>query len=113
MSDNLTSQSADREKGEGTASWFPVELDGKIHRPALTVRWKTNEKGIARLVKAGQKLKLYLDPRLGVGRPLRPMRPRLILGGLYRCNRRLISQSVRREPKHDKKILKDAFSPPQ
>ncbi len=38
--DNLTSQSMGREKGEGAASWFPVELDGKtfltplVHEPA-------------------------------------------------------------------------------
>jgi len=52
--DNLTSQSAGREKGEGAASWFGVELDGKIHKPSLSVRWKTNEQGMARLKAAGR-----------------------------------------------------------
>jgi adenine-specific DNA-methyltransferase len=52
--DNLTSQSAGRDKGEGAASWFGVELDGKIHKPSLSVRWKTNEQGMARLKTAGR-----------------------------------------------------------
>jgi adenine-specific DNA-methyltransferase len=52
--DNLTSQSAGRDKGEGAASWFGVELAGKIFKPALTVRWKTNEPGMARLKAAGR-----------------------------------------------------------
>ena len=52
--DNLTSQSAGRTKGEGAASWFPVQSTGQIYRPALTVRWKTNEVGMARLKSAGR-----------------------------------------------------------
>jgi adenine-specific DNA-methyltransferase len=52
--DNLTSQSAGREKGEGAASWFPVTLNGKTHRPSSTVRWKTNEQGMTRLKTAGR-----------------------------------------------------------
>jgi adenine-specific DNA-methyltransferase len=52
--DNLTSQSAGRDKGEGAASWFGVEIDGKIHKPSLSVRWKTNEQGMARLKIAGR-----------------------------------------------------------
>jgi adenine-specific DNA-methyltransferase len=52
--DNLTSQSAGRDKGEGAASWFGVEMDGKIHKPSLSVRWKTNEQGMARLKTAGR-----------------------------------------------------------
>ena len=52
--DNLTSQSAGRDKGEGAASWFGVELDGNIHKPSLAVRWKTNEQGMARLKAAGR-----------------------------------------------------------
>ncbi len=52
--DNLTSQSAGRDKGEGAASWFGVELDGKKHKPSLSVRWKTNEQGMARLKAAGR-----------------------------------------------------------
>ncbi|HEX3912859.1 MAG TPA: site-specific DNA-methyltransferase [Steroidobacteraceae bacterium] len=52
--DNLTSQSMGREKGEGAASWFPVTLAGKVYRPSLSVRWKTNEIGMQRLLKAGR-----------------------------------------------------------
>jgi len=52
--DNLTSQSAGRDKGEGAASWFGVELDGRVHKPSLTVRWKTNEQGMSRLRAAGR-----------------------------------------------------------
>jgi adenine-specific DNA-methyltransferase len=52
--DNLTSQSAGRDKGEGAASWFGVELEGRIHKPSLTVRWKTNEQGMGRLKAAGR-----------------------------------------------------------
>ena len=52
--DNLTSQSAGRDKGEGAASWFGVELNGKVHKPSLSVRWKTNEQGMARLKAAGR-----------------------------------------------------------
>jgi adenine-specific DNA-methyltransferase len=52
--DNLTSQSAGRDKGEGAASWFGVDLDGRVHKPSLSVRWKTNEKGMARLKSAGR-----------------------------------------------------------
>jgi adenine-specific DNA-methyltransferase len=61
--DNLTSQSAGRDKGEGAASWFGVELDGRIHKPSLSVRWKTNERGMARL-KAGGRLEATAS-RLG------------------------------------------------
>jgi len=52
--DNLTSQSAGRDKGEGAASWFGVDLDGRVHKPSLSVRWKTNEKGMDRLKQAGR-----------------------------------------------------------
>jgi adenine-specific DNA-methyltransferase len=47
--DNLTSQSIGREKGEGAASWFAVEFEGKVFRPSMQVRWKTNEAGMSRL----------------------------------------------------------------
>ncbi len=50
--DNLTSQSQGRSKGEGAASWFPVEVDGKVFRPTMQSRWKTNEAGMARLLAA-------------------------------------------------------------
>jgi adenine-specific DNA-methyltransferase len=52
--DNLTSQSAGRDKGEGAASWFGVELNEQVYRPSLSVRWKTNEQGMARLKAAGR-----------------------------------------------------------
>jgi adenine-specific DNA-methyltransferase len=52
--DNLTSQSAGRDKGEGAASWFGVSLEGKEYKPSLSVRWKTNETGMRRLKAAGR-----------------------------------------------------------
>ena len=52
--DNLTSQSVGREKGEGAASWFAVEIDGKSIKPSMRVRWKTNEQGMSRLLAAGR-----------------------------------------------------------
>jgi len=66
--DNLTSQSAGRDKGEGAASWFGVDLDGRTHKPSLSVRWKTNERGMARL-KAGGRLEATAS-RLGYVRYL-------------------------------------------
>jgi adenine-specific DNA-methyltransferase len=48
--DNLTSQSVGRDKGEGAASWFPVQISGQEIRPSLKVRWKTNETGMQRLL---------------------------------------------------------------
>ena len=50
--DNLTSQSVGRDKGEGAASWFPVFICGQEIKPSLRVRWKTNEIGMSRLLKA-------------------------------------------------------------
>jgi adenine-specific DNA-methyltransferase len=47
--DQLTSQSMGREKGEGAASWFVVELDGTKFTPTAKSRWKTNESGMSRL----------------------------------------------------------------
>jgi adenine-specific DNA-methyltransferase len=47
--DNLTSQSVGRDKGEGAASWFPVEHRGQVIRPSDKVRWKTNQQGMQRL----------------------------------------------------------------
>lgn len=52
--DNLTSQSAGRDKGDGAASWFGVDLDGKEYKPSLSVRWKTNEQGMSRLKASGR-----------------------------------------------------------
>jgi adenine-specific DNA-methyltransferase len=50
--DNITSQSQGREKGEGAAAWFPVEIAGRTFRPGAQVRWKTNEEGMTRLLAA-------------------------------------------------------------
>jgi len=50
--DNLTSQSVGRDKGEGASSWFPVRIQGREIKPSLRVRWKTNELGMDRLLKA-------------------------------------------------------------
>ena len=52
--DNLTSQSFGREKGEGAASWFGVNYEGRVIKPSPTVRWKTNETGFDRLLKANR-----------------------------------------------------------
>lgn len=52
--DNLTSQSVGRDKGEGAASWFPVKIAGREIRPSEKVRWKTNQDGMARLLKANR-----------------------------------------------------------
>ena len=49
---NLTSQSIGRAKGEGAASWFPVQYNGREYRPSLQLRWKTNQEGMDRLLKA-------------------------------------------------------------
>ncbi len=51
---NLTSQSVGREKGEGAASWFAVNYHGREYRPSLQLRWKTNETGMDRLLKANR-----------------------------------------------------------
>jgi len=50
--DNLTSQSVGRDKGEGAASWFTVRVAGQEIRPSIKVRWKTNEGGMDRLLRA-------------------------------------------------------------
>jgi adenine-specific DNA-methyltransferase len=52
--DALTSQSVGREKGEGAASWFQVEINGRHYNPGLQSRWKTNESGMSRLLAAGR-----------------------------------------------------------
>jgi adenine-specific DNA-methyltransferase len=48
----LMSQSKGRAKGEGAASWFPVEIAGREFRPNIQSRWKTNEQGMQRLILA-------------------------------------------------------------
>ena len=52
--DNITSQSSGRDKGEGAASWFPVEIKGRAILPSAKVRWKTNVDGMRRLNLAGR-----------------------------------------------------------
>ena len=47
--DNLLSQAEGREKGEGAACWFPVEMNGREFVPNERSRWKTNEIGMDRL----------------------------------------------------------------
>jgi adenine-specific DNA-methyltransferase len=49
---DMTSQSIGRQKGEGAASWFAVEIRGRSIRPGHQVRWKTNELGMKRLALA-------------------------------------------------------------
>ena len=49
---DMTSQSVGRAKGEGAASWFGVEIQGRVIKPSERVRWKTNEAGMGRLAKA-------------------------------------------------------------
>jgi len=51
---DLTSQSAGREKGEGAASWFGVKYLGREFKPSMTVRWKTNELGMSRLLSSNR-----------------------------------------------------------
>jgi adenine-specific DNA-methyltransferase len=52
--DNITSESAGRAKGEGAASWFTVELDGRTFTPTMQTRWKTNQAGMRRLIAANR-----------------------------------------------------------
>ena len=54
--DPLQSASMGREKGEGAASWFPVEIDGREFKPTMQSRWKTNEIGMGRLLMADRVL---------------------------------------------------------
>lgn len=49
---DMTSQSVGREKGDGAASWFAVEIAGRSIKPSVKVRWKTNELGMSILKKA-------------------------------------------------------------
>ena len=56
--DPLQSASAGRDKGEGAASWFPVNLNGKVYRPTMQSRWKTNQQGMDRLWKANRLIPL-------------------------------------------------------
>jgi adenine-specific DNA-methyltransferase len=51
---SLTSQAQGREKGEGAASWFNVDFEGRTFTPTMQNRWKTNEAGMQRLLWAGR-----------------------------------------------------------
>ena len=51
---DMQSASMGRDKGEGAASWFPVHIQGRTIRPTQRTRWKTNEAGMERLIKAGR-----------------------------------------------------------
>ena len=57
------SASAGRDKGEGAASWFPVDLGGKVYRPTMQSRWKTNESGMERLKRASRLIPLATSIR--------------------------------------------------
>jgi adenine-specific DNA-methyltransferase len=50
--DNITSQSLGRDKGEGAASWFKIDVEGREFTPGPKARWKTNEEGMRRLLLA-------------------------------------------------------------
>jgi adenine-specific DNA-methyltransferase len=47
--DQLQSAGMGREKGEGAASWFRVDCEGRTFTPTMQSRWKTNEVGMRRL----------------------------------------------------------------
>ncbi len=50
--DPLESAGMGREKGEGAASWFSVDVRGRPFTPSGQTRWKTNEIGMRRLLAA-------------------------------------------------------------
>ena len=52
--DQLQSAGMGRQKGEGAASWFKVNVEGRTFTPTLQTRWKTNELGMARLQRSGR-----------------------------------------------------------
>lgn len=49
---DLQSASMGRDKGEGAASWFKVEVEGRAFTPTMQTRWKTSESGMTRLKKS-------------------------------------------------------------
>ena len=55
-SGDLQSAGMGREKGLGAASWFPVPINGKEYLPSTKARWKTNEEGMRRIVRAERAL---------------------------------------------------------
>lgn len=52
--DQLQSAGMGREKGEGAASWFTVGSLGCFFSPTVHSRWKTNELGMQRLIRANR-----------------------------------------------------------
>jgi adenine-specific DNA-methyltransferase len=52
--DQLQSAGMGRDKGEGAASWFKVAVEGRTFTPTMQSRWKTNEVGMERLVRASR-----------------------------------------------------------
>lgn len=51
---DMQSAGMGREKGEGAASWFPVDIEGNVFKPTMQTRWKTSEQGMIRLKSAGR-----------------------------------------------------------
>lgn len=51
---DLQSAAVGRDKGEGAACWFPVEHEGTRYLPNEKNRWKTNEDGIRRAIRASR-----------------------------------------------------------
>jgi adenine-specific DNA-methyltransferase len=51
---DMQSAGMGREKGEGAASWFPVNVEGNVFKPTMQTRWKTSEQGMSRLKAAGR-----------------------------------------------------------
>lgn len=98
--DNLTSQSIGRSKGEGAASWFEVQMDGRSFRPPGHVRWKTNEEGMSRLMRSRRVD--YTTTRLGYVRylgdfPVYPLRSTWgDVGASFMANKTYIVQTVER-----------------
>jgi len=52
--DQLQSAGMGREKGEGAASWFTVNFQGRLFTPTVHSRWKTNQSGMQRLIRANR-----------------------------------------------------------
>ena len=51
---DITSQRQGRPSGEGTAMFYPVEIDGKIYLPPASRGWTTTSRGMERLLAANR-----------------------------------------------------------
>jgi adenine-specific DNA-methyltransferase len=51
---DLQSASMGRAKGEGAASWFEVDFQGRKFTPTMQTRWKSNKEGFRRLIAAAR-----------------------------------------------------------